>query len=115
MFEKDLPGRKTAEFNKDSEIGELPLETCETINGSWGFNVTRPEATSRTRELIRYLVRAAGIERQLPAERRPDARRHDPARVRRAAAARSASGWRSNGEAIYGTRGGPVAPRSPGA
>ncbi len=28
MFEKDLPGGKTAEFNKDSEIGTLPLETC---------------------------------------------------------------------------------------
>src|SRR5207249_161667 len=40
MFEKDLPGGKTAEFNRDAEVGNLPLETCETINGAWGFNLT---------------------------------------------------------------------------
>ena len=35
MFEKDLPGGNTAGFNAESEIGTLPLETCETINKSW--------------------------------------------------------------------------------
>ena len=59
MFEKDLPGGRTADFNKDSEIGDLPLETCETMNGSWGFNLTDRRHKS-TRDLIRYLVRAAG-------------------------------------------------------
>jgi alpha-L-fucosidase len=59
MFEKDLPGQKTAEWNKDSEISNLPLETCETINNSWGFNINDTGYKS-TRELIRYLVRAAG-------------------------------------------------------
>ncbi len=59
MFEKDLPGGRTAEFNKDSEIGDLPLETCETMNGAWGFNLTDRRYKS-TRDLIRYLVRAAG-------------------------------------------------------
>src|SRR5437879_5293721 len=38
MFEKDLPGQKTADFNKDSQVGSLPLETCDTINGAWGYN-----------------------------------------------------------------------------
>ncbi|HWB95764.1 MAG TPA: alpha-L-fucosidase, partial [Bryobacteraceae bacterium] len=38
MFEKDLPGGKTAEFNAKSEIGKLPLETCDTINLAWGYN-----------------------------------------------------------------------------
>ena len=38
MFEKDLPGHSTQEFNKESEIGALPLETCDTINNSWGYN-----------------------------------------------------------------------------
>src|SRR5207248_2737427 len=33
MFEKDLPGGRSQGFNQDSEIGELPLETCETMNG----------------------------------------------------------------------------------
>lgn len=54
MFEKDLPGGRTADFNKDSEIGDLPLETCETMNGSWGFNITDRRYKS-IRDLIRYL------------------------------------------------------------
>lgn len=39
MFEKYLPGQKTTGFNPDQTIGVLPLETCETINNSWGFNL----------------------------------------------------------------------------
>ena len=49
MFEKDLPGGRTAGFNKDSEIGDLPLETCETMNGSWGFNLTDRRYKSHAR------------------------------------------------------------------
>ena len=41
MFEKDLPGDNTAGFNEQSELGSLPLEMCETINNSWGYNKTR--------------------------------------------------------------------------
>ena len=59
MFEKDLPGGRTADFNTDSEIGKLPLETCETMNGAWGFNITDRRYKS-TQDLVRYLVRAAG-------------------------------------------------------
>lgn len=59
MFEKDLPGRNTTGFSGDSEIGDLPLETCETINNSWGFNLTDRNYKS-TRELVQYLVKAAG-------------------------------------------------------
>ena len=81
MFEKDLPGGRTAEFNKDSEIGSLPLETCETMNGAWGFNITDRRYKS-TSDLVRYLVRAAGNERKLPAQRRADAERADPTGVR---------------------------------
>lgn len=41
MFEKDLPGQCTGEFNNEStEISSLPLETCETINDSWGLIAT---------------------------------------------------------------------------
>ncbi|NNL02565.1 MAG: alpha-L-fucosidase, partial [Eudoraea sp.] len=35
MFEKDLPGKNTTGFG-GADIGQLPLETCETINQSWG-------------------------------------------------------------------------------
>lgn len=38
MFEKDLSGRETKSFaTKANDIGELPLEVCETIIGTWGF------------------------------------------------------------------------------
>ena len=59
MFEKDLPGQNTAGFNEKSEVGTLPLETCDTINNSWGYNASDKRFKS-TKDLIHYLVRAAG-------------------------------------------------------
>ncbi|MEH6681647.1 MAG: alpha-L-fucosidase [Sediminicola sp.] len=58
MFEKDLPGKNTTGFG-NTHIGKLPLETCETINNSWGFNLQDDKHKS-VGELVRYLVRAAG-------------------------------------------------------
>ncbi|HKB12334.1 MAG TPA: alpha-L-fucosidase [Vicinamibacterales bacterium] len=109
MFEKDLPGGKTAEFNKDSEIGDLPLETCETMNGAWGFNITDRRYKS-TRDLVRYLARAAGADANFLLNVGPMPNgRIQPEFVTRL---HEIGGWLSkNGEAIYGTRGGPIAPR----
>jgi alpha-L-fucosidase len=59
MFEKDLPGFNTAGFNEESQIGSLPLETCETMNNSWGFNLQDKQYKS-SKALIHYLVKAAG-------------------------------------------------------
>jgi alpha-L-fucosidase len=58
MFEKDLPGGNTTGFGGAS-VSSLPLETCETINNSWGFNITDDKYKSE-KELIHYLVKAAG-------------------------------------------------------
>lgn len=109
MFEKDLPGGRTADFNKDSEIGDLPLETCETINGAWGFNLTDRRYKS-TRDLVRYLVRAAGANANflLNVGPMPNGRIQPEFETR----LREIGAWLSkNGESIYGTRGGPVTPR----
>ena len=38
IFEQDLPGKNAAGFNKAKVAGGLPLETCMTINRSWGFD-----------------------------------------------------------------------------
>ena len=59
MFEKDLPGQNNSglSFQKPSE--QLPLETCETMNNSWGFNITDTTYKS-VKQLIHYLVNAAG-------------------------------------------------------
>lgn len=59
MFEKDLPGKNTTGFSGESKIGKLPLETCETMNGAWGFNLQDNKYKS-TKTLIQYLVTAAG-------------------------------------------------------
>lgn len=59
MFEKDLPGGNTSGFGGAS-VSHLPLETCETINDSWGFNLADTNYKS-TAQLVHYLVRAAGF------------------------------------------------------
>jgi alpha-L-fucosidase len=58
MFEKDLPGGNSTGFGGQS-VSSLPLETCETINNSWGFNITDSRYKS-SKELIRLLVKDAG-------------------------------------------------------
>ncbi len=58
MFERDVPGANTAGFSGQA-IGELPLETCETMNGMWGYRVADQNYKS-VAELIRLLVSAAG-------------------------------------------------------
>lgn len=57
-FEKDLPGGNTTGFGGQS-ISKLSLETCETINDSWGFNITDTNYKS-PKQLIDYLVKASG-------------------------------------------------------
>jgi alpha-L-fucosidase len=109
MFEKDLPGGRTQGFNSDSEIGNLPLETCETMNGAWGFNITDRRYKS-TKELVRYLVRAAGANANFLLNVGPMSNgKIQPEFVTRL---QEVGAWTSrNGESIYGTRGGPITPR----
>jgi alpha-L-fucosidase len=109
MFEQDLPGKNSAGFNRAS-ISTLPLETCETINHSWGYNRDDKDFKS-VPELIRYLVRAAGANANLLLNIGPtDQGEVQPEFVERLAAM---GDWlRTYGETIYGTRGGPVTPRS---
>ena len=109
MFEKDLPGKNTAGFNQDSVIGDLPLETCETINNSWGFNLNDPRYKS-TRDLVHYLVRAAGYGANFLLNVGPMPNgKIQPEFVTRL---QEMGHWlEKNGESIYGTRGGPVSPR----
>jgi alpha-L-fucosidase len=57
MFEKDLPGNNTTGFG-GADISALPLETCETMNDSWGYNITDRKYKS-VPALIHYMVKAA--------------------------------------------------------
>ena len=108
-FEQDLPGANTAGFNTN-EIGALPLETSLTMNQSWGFNISDKKFKS-TRELIGYLVRAAGNDANLLLNigPRPDGT-IQPEAVERL---RAIGSWlATHGTSLYGTRGGPVPPRA---
>ena len=108
MFEKDLPGANTAGFNT-TEIGALPLETCETINGAWGYNASDKRFKS-TKDLIHYLVRAAGNNANFLLNVGPMPNgKIQPEFVDRL---KEVGAWlEKNGESIYGTRGGPLTPR----
>jgi alpha-L-fucosidase len=109
MFERDLPGENSFGYNT-TEVGDLPLESCDTINHSWGYNASDRDFKSPT-ELIHYLVRAAGYDANLLLNVGPTPRGSlQPEVVERLAAI---GAWtREFGESVYGTRGGPMPPQS---
>lgn len=109
MFEKDLPGANSAGFNT-TEIGKLPLETCETMNGAWGYNKSDKNFKS-VPDLIHYIVRAAGANANFLLNIGPMATgKVQPEFIERL---RAIGQWMDkNGDTIYGTRGGPITPRS---
>ena len=107
-FEKDLPGANTAGFNT-TIVGALPLETSETMNDSWGFRLTDHHYKS-VPQLIRELVNAAGRNANflLNIGPMPDGTIPEEFQTR----LREIGQWMARGgAAIYGTRGGPLAPR----
>ncbi len=110
MFEKDLPGGKNSEFNAKSEIGALPLETCETINIAWGYNSSDKKFKS-TKQLVQYLVKAAGNNANFLLNVGPMPNgKIQPEFTQRL---HEIGEWmQKNGESVYGTRGGPITPRS---
>jgi len=110
MYEKDLPGHNTTGFSGEAKIGELPLETCETINTSWGFNLLDKQYKS-TKILIQYLVKAAGYNSNflLNVGPMPDGK-IQPEFIE---TLHEIGKWMNKyGETIYGTHGGPVTPRT---
>ncbi|HXS56380.1 MAG TPA: alpha-L-fucosidase [Hanamia sp.] len=59
MFERDLPGENKSGLSFQKASDKLPLETCETMNDSWGFNI-KDDHYKTVKQLIHYLVNAAG-------------------------------------------------------
>jgi alpha-L-fucosidase len=106
MFERDLPGENKSGHSPNAKIGNLPLETCDTMNNSWGYNASDMNYKS-TAQLIQYLVRAAGQNANflLNVGPRQDGT-IDPQMARRL---EEIGEWMSQyGHTIYGTRGGPT-------
>ncbi|HEY8934863.1 MAG TPA: alpha-L-fucosidase [Cyclobacteriaceae bacterium] len=109
MFEKDLPGHNTTGFAPEQKIGDLPKETCETINNSWGFNLQDGSNKSR-KDLIQYLVKASGYGANFLLNVGPMPNgKIQPEHV---ALLKQMGEWLNTyGESIYGTRGGPLSAR----
>ena len=109
MFERDLPGENKSglSFQKASEA--VPLESCETTNGSWGYNITDRNYKTTT-QVIQLLAGAAGRNSNLLLNIGPmPSGAIQPEFTDTLAAAGK---WlQQNGESIYGTRGGPLGPQ----
>ena len=107
-FERDLPGQNTAGFNTKVVSTQLPLESCNTLNESWGFNIGDDHYKS-PEEVERMLVQAAGNNSNLLLNigPMPNGEILDDFVTRLHAVGE----WLSlYGDSIYGTRGGPIAP-----
>jgi alpha-L-fucosidase len=109
MFERDLPGENSMGFNNTEISDQLPLEMCETMNGSWGFNIADQNYKS-VKQLIHTMVRAAGYGANFLLNTGPMPNgRIQPENVDTLMAIGQ---WlESYGEAYYGTRKGPVPPQ----
>ena len=112
MFEKDLPGGNSTGFGGAS-VSNLPLETCETINNSWGFNITDTQYKS-SKDLIRLLVNASGYGANLLLNIGP----LPNGEIQTAFTERldSMGNWlKQNGYTIYGSHAGYMKPQAWGA
>ena len=110
IFERDIPGQNLYGYSEQAISTVLPLETCQTMNRSWGYRVT--DTTYKTEEfLIKYLVQTAakGANLLLNIGPRPDGTLPDESLVRLAAIGK----WMEKyGETIYGSSAGVVPEQS---
>ncbi len=112
VFERDVPGENKAGYS-GQEVARMPLETCQTINNTWGFNIADDKYKS-TAELLHLLVRTAGTGANLLLNvgPMPDGRIQEECVVR----LREIGEWLGKyGHTIYGTRMGWVKPQEWGA
>ena len=105
IFERDLPGENTHGLSGQA-ISRLPLETCQTMNGMWGYKVIDQNYKS-TETLVRYLVSAAGKGGNLLLNVGPQPNGELPAvAVERMM---DLGEWlKANGETVYGTEAGDI-------
>ena len=105
IFERDVPGENKAGLS-GQDVSKLPLETCQTMNGMWGYKVVDQNYKSAD-ELIHLLVRTAakGANLLLNIGPQPDGNLPDTALAR----LKDIGKWLANyGESIYGTTHGEV-------
>lgn len=107
IFERDIPGQNFYGYSEQA-ISRLPLETCQTMNRTWGYNITDSLYKS-SKFLIQYLVRTAGKGANLLLNIGPQPNGELPAEALKRL--NDMGEWMNkNGKTIYETRGGVVAP-----
>ena len=105
IFERDLPGENKAGLSGQS-IGRLPLETCQTMNGMWGYKIIDQNYKS-PETLIRYLVSTSGKGANLLLNIGPQPNGELPAAA--LDRLKALGEWTSQyGETIYGTTAGDI-------
>jgi alpha-L-fucosidase len=113
MFERDLPGENTMGFNQTNTISNLPLEMCETMNGTWGFNLQDQNYKS-VKRLIQTMVKAAGYGANFLLNTGPMP--NGEIQPENIDTLMKMGKWLDKyGETIYETRKGPIAPQDWGA
>lgn len=109
MFEKDLPGQNKSGLSFQQASESLPLETCETINGSWGYNITDNNYKT-VKDLVHYLVNAAGLNTNFLLNVGPMA--NGKIQQEFIDTLKAVGNWaKQYGETIYGTRGNIIEPQ----
>ena len=110
IFERDVPGENKAGYSGDMDISNLPLETCQTMNGMWGYKVADQNYKSLD-DLIRLLVKTSGMGANLLLNIGPQPSGELP--IVALERLKGMGEWlRVNGEAIYGTKAGDIKPQS---
>lgn len=113
IFERDVPGENTAGHSGQEISRKMPLETCQTINNSWGFSITDDKYKS-TKELLHLLIRTAGTGANLLLNVGPMP--NGKIQTECVERLQQMGEWLTKyGHTIYGTKGGPVAPQPWGA
>ena len=108
IFERDLPGENKAGMS-GQEVSKLPLETCQTMNGMWGYKIIDQNYKS-TETLIRYLVSTSGKGANLLLNIGPQPNGELPATA--LDRLKAIGEWTSQyGETIYGTIAGDIPPQ----
>lgn len=109
IFERDVPGENTEGYSSQ-DISNLPLETCNTMNGMWGYKI-EDQNYKDEKTLIRYLIKTAGQGANLLLNIGPQPNGELPqAAIERL---KKIGEWmRQNGETIYATEGSPFGQQS---
>lgn len=109
IFERDIPGENSAGWHSGG-ISALPLETCQTMNDSWGYRIKDQNYKSLS-YLIKYLASTAGRNANLLLNIGPQPNGELP--LQALERLEGIGKWMSEyGETIYGTRSTLVPPQS---